>query len=24
VLRKVFEFGTGKQNNQVEFPAGSN
>jgi hypothetical protein len=20
VLRKIFEFGTGKQNNQVEFP----
>jgi len=24
VLRKVFEFGTGKQNNQVEFPANNN
>jgi hypothetical protein len=24
VLRKIFEFGTGKQNNQVEFPAPNN
>ena len=24
VLRKIFEFGTGKQNNQTEFPPNNN